>query len=148
MGQVLKQESAIEIEDDQLTLSPNAQKQNIYTPLSHLNKFIKDWVIKVRLLRKFPKRSYFSKRRQKQGQIMNMEFVDRFGTKIQATMFNAVIDQVGNLLKQGRVYKISKGIVELSNPKFIIIKHEFCLTLDENSRIIEVDEDDPAIMSV
>ena len=63
-------------------------------------------------------------------------------------MFNAVIDQVGNLLKQGRVYKISKGIVELSNPKFIIIKHEFCLTLDENSRIIEVDEDDPAIMSV
>ena len=59
----------------------------LYTPIKALDKFIKDWVIKVRLLRKYPPKDYKSRRKNKIGQLVNLEFVDKLGAKIQATMF-------------------------------------------------------------
>jgi hypothetical protein len=68
--------------------------------------------------------------------------VDKFGSSIQASMFNDKIDRWGSLIKEGATFMISRAVVEPSNPRFIFVDNPYCLTLEDCSRIVPVENDD------
>ena len=84
----------------------------MFTPIKFLDCYIKEWVIKVRLIKKNEIRTFTSQRTKKQGRLQNLEFMDRFGASIQATLFTEMIVKWENILISNRVYLISKAFVE------------------------------------
>ena len=116
-----------------------------YTPLKSLNTFFFDWKIKVRLTKKCEKKNW--KNAKGSGTLLNIELIDALGTQIQATMFNEAVERLDHLLDENKVYLISNGQVKMANQKFTSIKNDYALILDNNSQIMEID-DDLAIQNV
>jgi len=57
-----------------------------FMPIKALNQFSTDWVIKARLVKKGDIRNW--KNARGEGQLVNMDLIDREGTLIQVTGFN------------------------------------------------------------
>ena len=55
-------------------------------PISLLNTFTQEWVIRVKVFKKYPLKFY--KNQRGQGCIFNLDLMDKQKTQIQATMFN------------------------------------------------------------
>ena len=70
--------------------------------------------------------------------MQNYEFIDRYNCMIQATMFNETVSKWSKTLIEGQIYTIERAQVEISNPKYISVKNEYCLTIDEGSRIVHI----------
>ena len=98
-----------------------------------------DWIIKARITKKFPVRTYHNKNGS--GKLLNFELIDRHGTQIQATCFNKAVDKFDQILEQDKVYILSKGTVKVSNTKFTSIKNDYCITFSPYSDIRPTDED-------
>lgn len=76
-----------------------------------------------------------------EGKIQGMEFMDSYGTMIEATIFNADIDKFIPVLKEGGVYVISNANVKVANQKFARVKGDFCLNFHQNTSIKPCDDD-------
>lgn len=62
----------------------------MYMPISALNSYCSDWIFKARVLKKPPVRNY--KNQRGEGQILNIDLIDRDGTMIQGTFFNKEVE--------------------------------------------------------
>jgi replication factor A1 len=113
---------------------------NIYTPLKSLTPYAHDWKIRVRVVKKFPKREW--KNARASGSLLNIHLVDWDGTKINATFFNQAADLFDQEVMEDKVYLMSNGMVKVANKKYSIIDNDFWLNFDRNAEIIEVDDDD------
>jgi replication factor A1 len=110
-----------------------------YTPIKALAPNFNDWQIKARITKKYDKK--FFKRDRGQGQLLNIDLIDGFGTPIQATFFNDTVDKFFNLLKENSVYLFSNGEVRLANKKFSAIKNDYCIVFNINAEITSVGDD-------
>ena len=90
------------------------------TPVSVLDLHIKDWTIKVRVIRVLEIKSFVNKY-NREGRLQQFELIDKFGTIIQGSCFTAQIERFQEFIKVGNVIKVSKCVVERSNPKFSIV---------------------------
>ena len=72
-----------------------------------------------------------------EGKVFNVTFKDETG-EIRATAFNAIADKLYPKLKEGKVYYVSKGKVNLANKKYSKVQNDFEITLEAKTEIEEV----------
>ena len=118
---------------------------DMYTPIKSLSPMHSDWIIKARVSKKYPVKEWNNARGS--GKLLNIELVDRYGTQIQATLFNKAVDKYDPILEQDKVYMFSKGTVKIANAKFTAIKNDYSLTFSPFSDIT-LTEDDNTISNV
>lgn len=82
-----------------------------------------DWIVKARVSKKYPVKEWNNARGS--GKLLNFELIDRYGTQIQATLFNKAVELFDPHLEQDKVYIFSKGTVKVANTKFTSIKNEY-----------------------
>ena len=92
--------------------------------------------MKVKITKK-SHRPYKGKNGKPDGQILTLDLMDKAGTQIQATMFNATCEKYMDILQEGVIYEMSGGNVSMANKKFTSIPHDFTITFNENSCRIE-----------
>jgi len=64
----------------------NNDAQSGYTPIAALSTFLYEWMIKGRLVKKYPIKTWT--RDGNQGKLLNFEIVDQDGTSILCTLFS------------------------------------------------------------
>ena len=68
-------------------------------PVSCLNTFTQDWVIKVKITKKYEIRNWNNAKGQ--GCLLNLDLMDKENTQIQATMYNEAATKFAEELKEG-----------------------------------------------
>jgi replication factor A1 len=111
-------------------------------PIKALNTFTRDWKIQARVSQKGEKRVT-----KNGGSLLKINFIDMYGTKIEAAFFDEAADHFDKKISEGKVYLVSNGTVKMANKKFTSIKNDFCLIFEKNAQIIET-EDDGSIASL
>lgn len=71
------------------------------------------------------------------GKLFSCTFVDESG-EIRATGFKEAVDQFYDVLKEGKVYYVSKAPIKPAKKQFSNVKNEYEMTLDSNSTVTEV----------
>jgi len=110
-----------------------------YTPVAALNSMNPDWIIKVRIVKKTAPRHWKSFRGE--GDLMNIELKDEYGSAIQGTFFNKHIEEFNHQVQEGKVYSIKGGTIKAANPKFSSIKHPYCITFNGHTQFTPLDDD-------
>ena len=64
------------------TYQDDEQTTEYFTPLSQIDDYIKDFTIKVRLIKLTPVKNFTSRRSGRPGKLQNIELIDKFGTVI------------------------------------------------------------------
>jgi len=114
-------------------------EESYYTPIKSLNQFNSDWCIKARITKKADLRSW--KNARGEGTLLNIDLIDKEGTRIQATFFNDTAQKFDSELQENSVYTFTGGQVKLANKKFTSIKNDYCITFDRDTVIKKCDED-------
>ena len=83
------------------------EKEDYFMPIKALNQFSPEFTIKARIVKKHELRHYINARGE--GDILNLDLIDREGTMIQATAFGQVALDFNNRIKQNKVYILSNG---------------------------------------
>ncbi|CRG98583.1 replication protein A1, large subunit, putative [Plasmodium relictum] len=113
--------------------------EGILMPINKLSQYSSKWIIKARVQSKDNIRKFFSA--NKEGKVFNIELCDEDG-EIKANFFGKAVDKWYDFLEVGKIYKISKGNIKSANKKFNTLKHDCEITLDENSIIELLEEND------
>ncbi|CDW80181.1 replication protein a 70 kda dna-binding subunit-like [Stylonychia lemnae] len=114
--------------------------QQNYMPIKALTSFNYEWTIKARVIKKHETKTWKNKRSE--GQLLNIDLMDSYGTQIQSTFFREALRKYGSMIEERKVYLFSNGQVKISNQKFTSIKNDFCLVFDKHADIVEVPDDD------
>ena len=78
--------TALEVEEHEIIYADGASM-----PISRLFPFIRgNWRIKVRITKKSDVRTWSNAKGE--GQLMNLEFIDREGSRMQGTLFREMVD--------------------------------------------------------
>ncbi|PRQ16340.1 putative replication factor A protein [Rosa chinensis] len=109
-------------------------------PIVSLNPYQGNWTIKVRVTNKGTMRTYSNARGQ--GCVFNVELTDEDGTEIRATMFNEAAKKFYEKFQLGKVYYVSKGALKVANKKFSTVQNDYEMTLNENSEVDEVSNEE------
>jgi len=75
------------------------------------------------------------------GKLQGMEFMDAYGSMIEATMFNDDVEKFNKILKEGKIYIISNASVKVANQKFARVKNDYSLSFHKDTNIWEDDDD-------
>ena len=100
-----------------------------YMPVSCLNSFSTDWVIKVKVTKKYPLKHYSNARGE--GCLLNIDVTDKANCSIVATFFGDAARKWDERLVEGKVYSMSGGNVKMANKRFTTIKNDFAITFDQ-----------------
>ena len=73
---------------------------------------------------------------------MGIDLVDKEGTRIQGTFFNEQATKFQPELEENACYVISGGKIKLANKKYTSIKNDHCITFDESTKIVKVNDAD------
>ena len=81
-----------------------------------------------------------------EGKLFSFDLLDADGGEIRATAFNAACDKFNELVHQGRVYRVSKGMLKPARKQFNSLNSDYEISLEPTSIVEEV-ADDPTIAS-
>ena len=84
-----------------------------YTPIAALNPMNPDWIVKARVTKKGAPRHW--KNFRGEGDLMNIELKDEFGSQIQATFFNKHVEQFKDKIQENKIYSFQNGQIKLKN---------------------------------
>jgi replication factor A1 len=121
----IQESSEEKIPQDDMDEPDNADEDDIYTPIKALNTMNSDWIIKARISKKYPEKTWSNNKGN--GCLLNFELVDRYGSQITATLFNKAVEKFKDVLEQDKVYVFSKGQVKVANKKFTSIDNDYAL---------------------
>lgn len=111
-----------------------------YTPIAALNPMNSDWVIKARVTKKGVPRHW--KNFRGEGDLLNIELKDEFGSQIQGTFFNNYVDKFKDQIQENKVYAFQFGQVKASNSRFTSIKNEYAITFGKDTVITLLEDDE------
>jgi replication factor A1 len=120
--------------------SSNRAGAGAFLPLSAVSTFTKEIHMRVRVTKKFEKRTYGSG--QKQGSVFSFNVIDEEGTEFPCCGFNKACENFYDKLSEGKVYEISGGYVKINDKKYTAIKSEYKYFLDDKATINEVEDDE------
>jgi len=113
-------------------------------PISSLSPFIGTrWSIKARVIDKSTIRTWNNARGS--GQLFSMTLIDDQKDAIRATMFQEGVDKYYEKIQNEQVYIFSKGSVKNANKKFSTLTNDYELSLDGNSEIAPVADDNTIV---
>ena len=117
-----------------------ARVHSNYLPLNAVSTFTKEILMKVRVTKKFEKRTFGSG--QKQGAVFSFNIIDEEGTEFPCCGFNKACENFYDKLTEGKVYEICGGYVKINDKKYTNIKSEYKYFLDDRTTITELEDDD------
>lgn len=126
--------------NNNLAAYPKRSADSSYLPLSAVSSFTKDILIKVRITKKFEKRTFGSG--PKQGMVFSFNIIDEEGTEFPCCGFNKACENFYDIITEGKVYEISGGYVKINDKKYTTIKSEYKYFLDDKANVTEVDDDE------
>ncbi|XP_049943434.1 replication protein A 70 kDa DNA-binding subunit-like isoform X3 [Schistocerca serialis cubense] len=109
-------------------------------PIADLSPGQKEWEIKARVVNKTAMIRYVNNK----GKRFSMELVDSSG-HIHATAFGEQCDEFYDLIKEGRVYFISRGKLNPTNKKFTSVNHHYQMTFTRWTTVRPCKKDDTSI---
>lgn len=112
----------------------NTRPERPVNPIESLSPYQNNWTIKGRLSYKGDIRTWSNAKGE--GKLFNVNFLDE-SDEIRATAFNEMADKFYNLLKEGKVYYITKARIQQAKPKFSHLSHPYELSLDKDTEITE-----------
>ncbi len=99
-----------------------------------------NWRIKVRVVKKGEIKCWSNAKGE--GQLINMELMDRLGLKIQATLFKEMVTTHGDTFQVGNCYEICQGIVKKSQVNRMDKEYsQNCFIFDKFSKIKKIEDD-------
>lgn len=115
--------------------------KNVISVLS-LNPYMPNWCIKVRCTNKGPIRHYTGKNNRSDGKVCSVDLLDKDGTEIVATMFNAAVDKFYDVFGKDKLFYIEGGRVQVNeNKKYSHIKNDYRILLNEFSTVCPTFDD-------
>jgi len=102
-----------------------------FQPVSSLNPYQKRWRIKVRVTAKNAVRHFHNARGE--GKVSSVDLLDQEGGEIVASMFNGAVDRWWPVLRKGRVYLVSRGVITMARKKFTHIRNDYAITLSADA---------------
>ncbi|VEU23153.1 DEKNAAC104055 [Brettanomyces naardenensis] len=111
--------------------------RNLYS-IDQLSPYQNNWTIKARVSYKSDMRTWQNQRGE--GKLFNVNFLDETG-EIRATGFNAIAEKFYDLLKENKVYYVSKCAMQMAKPQFSNLKHQYELQFDRDTVIEECPDD-------
>lgn len=115
-------------------------EEKLYMPISGLDQFSHNFLIKARIISKTEIKNFQSQRGQ--GKVFSSDIIDKDNTEITATFFNSAVDKFYDILQTGQVYLFSKGTVKFNNSRYKNNKNHYNIHFTENSIIEPATEDD------
>jgi replication factor A1 len=103
-----------------------------------------DWVLKVRVVKRYEKRAWQNDRSS--GLLMNLDLQDAQGTGIQATLFKDAIDNYETSIHQDHCYLIGNGMIKHANKKFT--DQEYSLSFDKMAIFVDVTPDHNNVIGI
>lgn len=82
-------------------------EDRMYMPVSCLNTFTQDWVIKVKINKKYDLKTWNNAKGT--GTLLNLDLMDKESTQIQATLYNEAALKWNEILKEGTIYTMKNG---------------------------------------
>jgi replication factor A1 len=116
-----------------------AKARNI-TPLKQLTTFSKDFKIQVRVIKKSDVKNY-STQNKAPGSVFSFVIQDENGDEMQITCFNKAVNKFYELIKENKIFEITGGYVKINDRKFTSVKSEYKIVIDENTKVVELDDD-------
>jgi len=114
-------------------------------PVSSLNPYQSTWRIKVRVTKKESMRHYHNQKGD--GKLFGLDLLDKEGTEIRAVCFNETADKFYSVFDKDKVYIISRGSVRLAKKGFSHITNDYSITLNQDSEVTEVKDNNNEILS-
>ncbi|XP_043714598.1 replication protein A 70 kDa DNA-binding subunit B-like [Telopea speciosissima] len=114
--------------------------------INDLKPFQRDWKVRVVVVQQCNLVNYNNDKGT--GKIQKIIIMDDEGTKIQAVMFNKIVDKFDNTLIEGRTYIITDGLVKRVNPNLKNVHKVVELTftnftkIEEDDKISDVDNNE------
>lgn len=109
-------------------------------PVNCLNTYAQDWVIKVKVAKKYELRHWSNRRGQ--GCLLNVDLMDKSGAMIQATFFNDGARKYNDIIQECRTYIMRGGQVKIANKRFTTIQNDHSITFDVGADIREAADSD------
>ncbi|CBZ52388.1 replication factor-A C terminal domain-containing protein [Neospora caninum Liverpool] len=107
-----------------------------YCCLKTLNPYVVRWCLKVRVVERTDLISTKNAR-----QFFTADLKDASGEVIRAVFWGDAAEQWSPVLKQGKVYQMSKGRVQVANKRFNTVGHQYELVFYRDSEIVEVPDE-------
>lgn len=119
----------------------NSSRKTMYLPLATLSTFSKEIVIKVRVTKKFEKKSFNNAQTKKQGTVFSFNVIDDEGTELPCSAFNKPCEMFYDTIQENDVYEIRGGYIKINDKKYSTIKSDYKYFLDEKTIINPLDDD-------
>jgi len=113
-------------------------EQNVQ-PISSLNPYQPNWVIKARIIAKSQIKEW--SKQDKKGKLFSIDLQDSDGTKIRCIFFNDLVDQYADQLQEDHIYYIARGHLKFANKQFSNIPNDFEISADQNTQIVPAQDD-------
>ncbi|EER17972.1 Replication protein A 70 kDa DNA-binding subunit, putative [Perkinsus marinus ATCC 50983] len=111
-----------------------------YFPIREISSYsVRNWTIKARVTAKSPVRHFTNARGG--GSVFSVDLLDKEGSEIRGSFFNAAAEKFDKLLQKGKVYTFSKGNVKVANKRYSSCNHNYEIVFEEDSQIVEVQDD-------
>lgn len=129
--------------DEELDINKpvKTHRNKYYTPLKQLTTFSKDFQIYVRVIKKSDLKTFNSSPNKNGGTLFSFVILDEEGNEMQVTCFNKAVQKFYNVIHENKVFEISGGYVKINDKKFSSVKSDYKIVIDENSRVIEIQDD-------
>ncbi|EJD53132.1 replication factor-a protein [Auricularia subglabra TFB-10046 SS5] len=118
--------------------SRSGPPQPVY-PIEGLSPYQNKWTIQARVTNKSEMKSWSNTKGE--GKLFSCTFMDQSG-EIRATAFNTAAEELFEKLKEGNVYYVTKARVSVAKKKFSNLPNEYEITMDRNTEIEEIVDDD------
>lgn len=109
-----------------------------HQPISSLNPYNQKWAIRARVTSKGAVRKFTNAKGE--GQLLSVDLIDE-SEEIRATMFGEAVNRFKDVLQAGKTFLIRNGRIKPANKKFSSLKNDYELTIDENTVVEEVADD-------
>lgn len=116
------------------SISPrkSALNREAISPISVISPYFSAWIIRARVTSKGDIKTYNNKKGP--GKLFNFNVIDESG-EIRITAFNSEVTRFYDLIEEGKVYYISKGVTKAANKQFNTLKSDYEITLEKGSII-------------
>lgn len=127
----------------QSVLNSSIEKDDVFSSVNELRCELKNWVIKVRVVGKYPIKNWNNAKGS--GKLFSFYVMDNTGL-IRIIAFRELAEKFHNFIEDDKVYSISNGQIKVADENFSTLSNDYEMILIKDSKIKqELDDDIPPI---
>eukprot|EP00915_Cephaloidophora_sp_WS-2016_P005195 GHVH01006895.1.p1 GENE.GHVH01006895.1~~GHVH01006895.1.p1 ORF type:complete len:519 (+),score=77.42 GHVH01006895.1:275-1831(+) len=107
--------------------------------IKEISTFCSRWSVIGKVIKSEPIRSFNTKTGDN-SKVWNIIIGDDQGDEIVVVLWGSCVDKFESKISEGKVYSFSKGVIRMSNRKYTTCPHPYQITLNDDSQVIELEE--------